>query len=76
MADGVALTAEGLASIQRAVNGLLKAVPILLGKTALPAELAETSALRVAFEVDGCMCVVAVVDGEPSMVVLQEASGG
>lgn len=75
MAD-VAITSAGLGQIRGVVDGLLRAVPILFGKTDVPDALAEDVGLLVAFEVDGCRAVVAVRDGEPVVVVLSEVDGG
>lgn len=70
------ITADDLAAMSRLVAGFLKAVPPLLGKTDVPEALAEATGLRIGIVVSGVLCVVAMKDGEPAVVVLNEVDGG
>lgn len=73
MAD---IGADGLKAMSKLLDGYLKAVPALLGKTDVPDVLAAECGLWVGIVVDGVRCVVAMKDGAPHVMALEEVADG
>lgn len=66
-----AVTTANLAAINRALSAFPKAATALLGKADDPVALAEEMSLRIAFELNGILCIVEAIDGEAAVSVLQ-----